>query len=299
MAEPRDLFCTSHDRRLRLYGRAYGSADAPRTIMCLHGLTRNSSDFEALAPRLAAAGHQVLAFDQRGRGRSQWDPESANYRTDVYAQDMLSALEQLGVARAVLIGTSMGGLMSMLMAATAPARVTGMVINDVGPQVEPRGLDRIRAYVGKRPPPASWEDAARTVAETNALAFPDYGPEDWLAFARRAYVEDAEGRLTAAYDPAIAAGLGASGAAAPDLWPLWDALAAFPILAIRGELSDLLSASTLEQMAEQHPGLQTTVVPSRGHAPMLDEPAALEAIDSFLASLPADPEPRGAGGSHG
>ncbi len=290
MAEPRDLFCASFDGRLQLYGRAYGSAEARRTILCLHGLTRNSSDFDALARHLAAAGDQVLAFDQRGRGRSQWDEDSANYRADLYARDMLSALDQLHVARVVLIGTSMGGLMSMLMAAAAPERVGGMVINDVGPEIDPRGLDRIRGYVGKRPPPATWEEAAQAVAANNAVAFPDYGADDWLAFARRAYVEDAQGRPAAAYDPAIAAGLGPAETAVtpPDLWPLWDSLAAFPMLAIRGELSDVLSSSTLEQMAARHPRLQTAVVPSRGHAPMLDEPVALDAIDYFLASLAAN-----------
>ena len=292
MAEPRDLFCASHEGRLRLYGRAYGPADGRRTILCLHGLTRNSLDFDALARRLAAAGDRVLAFDQRGRGRSQWDDDGANYRLDVYARDMLSALDQLGVDRAVLIGTSMGGLMSMLMAATAPQRVVGMVLNDVGPEIDPRGIERIRSYVGKRPAPASWHEAAQAAAGDNGVAFPDYAASDWLAFARRVYTEDAESRLTAAYDPAIAAGLApakdAPAAAAPDLWPLWDSLSAFPMLAIRGELSDLLSASALTQMAARHPGLQTAVVPARGHAPMLDEPVALEAIDRFLASLPMD-----------
>ena len=292
MAEPRDLFCASCDDRLRLYGRAYGPADAPRTLLCLHGLTRNSLDFDALARRLAASGDQVLAFDQRGRGRSDWDPDAANYRLDVYARDMLSALTQVGVARTVLIGTSMGGLMSLLMAATAPERVAGLVLNDIGPEVDPAGLDRIRSYVGKRPAPASWDEAARAAARDNGVAFPDYAHDDWLAFARRVYAEDAQGRLTAAYDPAIAAGFAPEEGAspAPDLWPLWEAVAGFPVLAIRGELSDLLSSSTLERMSVRHPGLQTAVVPSRGHAPMLDEPVALDAIDRFLASLPRDPK---------
>ena len=288
MAAPRELTCTSHDGRLQLFGRGYGPPDARRTILCLHGLTRNSLDFDDLASRLADRGDQVLAFDQRGRGRSGRDADPANYRLDVYARDMLAALERFGVEHAVLIGTSMGGLMSMLMAATAPQRVVGMVLNDVGPEIDPKGVDRIRSYVGKRPPPATWQEAANLVAGDNGLAFPDYGPDDWLAFARRVYAEDAEGRLTASYDPAIAAGLqpGAAATAAPDLWPLWDALGAFPILAIRGELSDLLSSATLEEMARRHPGMQAAVIPRRGHAPMLDEPVALEAIEGFLASLP-------------
>jgi pimeloyl-ACP methyl ester carboxylesterase len=291
MAEPQDLFCVSHDGRLRLYGRAYGPVDAARTILCLHGLTRNSLDFDALARRLSAAGERVLSFDQRGRGRSGWDDDAANYRVDVYVRDMLGALDQLGVERAILIGTSMGGLMSMLMASSAPERVAAMVLNDIGPEVDPRGVERIRSYVGKRPPPASWDDAARAVARDNAIAFPDYGHDDWLAAARRTFVEDAEGRPVAAYDPAIAVGLKTeTTAAVADLWPMWDGLKAFPILAIRGELSDLFSQSTLEQMAARHPGLQTAIVPLRGHAPMLDEPVALAAIDRFLAGLPNEGE---------
>ena len=288
MPEPQDIFCTSHDDRLQLFGRRHGPPDARRTVLCLHGLTRNSLDFEDLARRLADGGDQVLAFDQRGRGRSPWDPEPANYKVDVYARDMLAALDQLGVERAVLIGTSMGGLMSMLMAAAAPHRVLGLVINDIGPEIDPRGLDRIRSYVGERAPPGGWAEAAQAVANNNAVAFPDYGEADWLAFARRVCAEDADGRVSAAYDSAIAQGLGPGDAAVapPDLWPLWDAMAPFPVLAIRGAQSDLLSQATLERMAARHPGLQTAVVPSRGHAPMLDEPVALEAIDRFLASLP-------------
>ena len=294
MTKPQDIFCTSHDGPLRLFGRRYGPPDARRTVLCLHGLTRNSLDFDALARRLAAAGDQVLAFDQRGRGRSQWDPQAAHYLVDVYARDMLAALDQIGVERAVLIGTSMGGLMSMLMAAAAPQRVLGVVINDIGPEIDPRGLDRIRAYVGKRPPAASWAEAAKAVAENNAVAFPDYGEADWLAFARRVCTEGPDGRVSAAYDPAIALGLepGEAAVAPPDLWPLWEAMAPFPVLAIRGELSDLLSQGALERMAARHPGLQTAVVPARGHAPMLDEPVALDAIDRFLASLPPDPTSR-------
>lgn len=290
MAEPSEFYCASHDGALRIFGRAYGPVNAARTIICLHGLTRNSSDFDALARRLAAGGDRVLAFDQRGRGRSQWDPEPKNYIPLAYCQDMLAAMDQLGIARAVLIGTSMGGLMSMMMAAMAPQRVIGFAINDVGPEIDPRGIERIRGYVGKRGAPQSWEEAAQIIAQDNAVAFPDFKLEDWLAMAHRAYVQNPEGRFAVAYDPAISQGLTPSDTTAvpPDLWPMWDALKAFPILAIRGELSDLLAQETLVKMAERHPGLQTVVVPRVGHAPMLDEPVALAAIDRFLASLPPE-----------
>ena len=207
MGGPRDLDFPSYDGRLRLYGRAYGADGRKHVIVCLHGLTRNSLDFDVLARRLAAAGNRVLAFDQRGRGRSSWDREGVNYQLDVYVRDMVAALDQMGVRRTVLIGTSMGGLMSMLMAVTAPDRIAGIVLNDVGPEVEARGLERIRGYVGRRPPPATWAAAAEAVAADNAVAFPDYGDDDWLAFARRVYIEDGDGRITAAYDPAIAEGL--------------------------------------------------------------------------------------------
>ncbi|RZK00426.1 MAG: alpha/beta hydrolase [Novosphingobium sp.] len=268
--------------RLELYARVY-EGEGP-ALLLMHGLTRNSADFEPLAAHLAGR-YRLVVPDQRGRGISAYDPDPDNYRPDVYAADMFALLDDLGIASAGLIGTSMGGLMAMIMAATQPARVPAMVLNDVGPRIEAAGLARIQGYVGPTGDAAGWAEAAARCAAINGAAFPDFAEADWLAFARRTCAEMPEGRLRLAYDPAIAASVKGDNPATvpPDLWPLWDMLAALPVLVIRGALSDLLSAETVAEMGDRHAGPFAAVsVPKRGHAPMLDEPAALAAITRFL-----------------
>ena len=274
--------------RLTLYARDYGApfAGAP-DVLCLHGLTRNSADFQEIAAHLSRQ-YRVVVADQRGRGLSQWDPEPARYTPGVYVQDMLGLLDHLGIARTAIIGTSMGGLMAMVMGTVARDRMSAVVINDVGPDIEAAGLARIASYTGQTQPAATWDDAAEIAKFINAVAFPDYGPDDWMVFARKLFIER-DGVPVPAYDPAIANGLkpqSEAPVAPPDLWPMWEALAGLPVLAIRGGLSDLLSAATLAKMAEHHAGMIAVTVPNRGHAPMLDEPLAVAAIDAFLASLP-------------
>lgn len=267
---------------LTLFARDYGGDGPP--LLLMHGLTRNSADFEPLAAVLAPRWRLVVP-DQRGRGLSDSDPAPANYRPDVYVADMFALLDALGIERCGLIGTSMGGLMAMIMGAMQPARISAMVLNDVGPELDPAGLARIAGYVGGGTSFADWDEAAAACAAINASAFPGFGPDDWLTWARRTCHEDAEGRVSFAYDPAIARGFEGEGEVAPtDLWPLWDALSPLPVLAIRGALSDLLAPATVEAMAARHSGPFSSIeVPGRGHAPLLDEPAALAAIETFLA----------------
>lgn len=268
--------------RLDLHARDY-AGDGP-ALLLMHGLTRNSADFEPLAGHLAGR-YRLIVPDVRGRGLSAHDPDAGNYRPDVYAADMFALLDDLGVERAGLIGTSMGGLMAMIMAATQPARVAALVLNDVGPLLDPAGLARIQGYVGASADAADWDEAAARCAAINAVAFPDFGDADWLAFARRTWRETAQGAIRPDYDPAIAASTRDDDPATvpPDLWQLWDMLAAIPALVIRGALSDLLSAATVAEMGRRHAGPFAAVeVPNRGHAPLLDEPAALAAIDAFL-----------------
>ena len=267
---------------LTLFARDYGGDGPP--LLLMHGLTRNSADFEPLAAVLAPRWRLVVP-DQRGRGLSDSDPAPANYRPDVYVADMFALLDALGIERCGLIGTSMGGLMAMIMGAMQPARISAMVLNDVGPELDPAGLARIAGYVGGGTSFADWDEAAAACAAINASAFPGFGPDDWLAWARRTCREDAEGRVSFAYDPAIARGFEGEGEVAPtDLWPLWDALSPLPVLAIRGALSDLLAPATVETMATRHSGPFSSIeVSGRGHAPLLDEPAALAAIETFLA----------------
>ncbi|HKT42468.1 MAG TPA: alpha/beta hydrolase [Rhodanobacteraceae bacterium] len=276
-----DVFFPSADGRLRLYARDY-AGEGP-SLLLMHGLTRNAADFDDLAGRLAGR-FRVVVPDQRGRGRSQHDPNPANYVPLTYCGDMLGLIARLGLGRPVLLGTSMGGLMAMVMGSMAPRNYRGLVLNDVGPVVEPVGLARIAGYVGGASEVTDWASAAEYCRLTNGSAFPDYRDADWLRFAHRLFVEDAEGVPRLAYDPAIAAGLaGSDPSAVPvDLWPMWDALAPLPILAIRGENSDILGASTLAEMGRRHPGMRSVSVPGIGHAPMLDEPEAVAAIESFL-----------------
>ena len=288
MASYSDVYFPSIDGRLTLYARDYGAPfhDAP-SVLCLHGLTRNSADFEWIAAHLSTR-YRVVCADQRGRGLSQWDTVPANYAPGVYAGDMVGLLDHLGMPKTAIIGTSMGGLMAMILGVMARDRLSAVVINDVGPDIEAAGLARIASYTGKTKPTATWADAAETARFINEVAFPDYGPDDWMIFAKHLFREDASGTPVPAYDPAIAGGLKPQSdtpVAPPDLWPMWDALQGLPVLAIRGALSDLLSPPTLDKMGERHPGMIAVTVPNRGHAPMLDEPEAVAAIDAFLAGL--------------
>ncbi len=279
-----DVFYDSHDLRLKLYARDYGGQGMP--VICMHGLSRNSADFEWLAAHLSER-YRVIVVDQRGRGKSGWDAETANYTPALYVQDMFKLMGDLGIARAVLIGTSMGGIMAMIMAMIAPQAVIGMVINDVGPEIDVAGLERIKSYVGKSPPIRSWADAAARAKQTNDVAFPDYSDDDWLAFARRTYHVDETGIPVSSYDPGISAAFDPDGpvVAPPDMWGIWETLKEIPVLGVRGGLSDLLSEATFGRMLETHPGMRAVTVANRGHAPMLDEPEAVTAIDAFLADM--------------
>jgi pimeloyl-ACP methyl ester carboxylesterase len=287
MPTPRaEISFSSASGNLWLHAEIQGPENAPLTVLCLHGLTRNVADFEFIAGHLSAR-YRVIAADQRGRGKSQWDPETANYRPTTYVADMFALLDHLAIERVAVIGTSMGGIMAMIMGAMQPARLAGLVLNDIGPEVPASGMNRLRRTLNDRKPSATWADAAVQARRLNEMAFPDYGEDQWAAFARRTYVEDRDGRPVAAFDPAILEGLNETDPSAvpPDLWAQWQLLGAIPILAIRGAVSDIISAETLSSMAARHPNLTAVTVANRGHAPMLDEPAAVAAIDEFLKRL--------------
>ncbi len=272
---------TSACGQLELFARDY-PADGP-ALLLMHGLTRNSADFEPLAAHLAGK-YRLIVPDQRGRGLSPDDPDPANYRPDIYAADMFALLESLGVERPGLIGTSMGGVMAMVMNAMKPGSFPAVVFNDIGPVLAKEGLARIGGYVGGGEPFADWNSAAAACAAINADAFPDYEEADWQAWAQRTCRTLPDGRVAFAYDPAIASGFADIGETPqPDLWPLWDMLGETPVLVIRGALSDLLAADTVAGMKARHSGPFAQVdVPNRGHAPMLDEPAVLDALLPFL-----------------
>jgi pimeloyl-ACP methyl ester carboxylesterase len=281
----REIQWSSHDA-LQLYARVYeGPAPEAATVLCLHGLTRNSRDFEDLAPHLQSR-YRVIVPDIRGRGFSARDPNPQNYQPGVYLQDILALMAAVGgAARANLIGTSMGGLLSMMLAVGYPDRVAAIVLNDMGPEVDPVGLDRIKGYAGKIPAPKNWDEA---VAQTQAAfgnAWPNLSAERWSVLARRGYRQDDNGAVAVDADPMIGEMLRAAPAATANLWPFWKALSGIPILAIRGAQSDILSAATFAKMKAENPELEQLEVAQRGHAPLLDEPECVAAIDAFLGRV--------------
>lgn len=273
---------------LKVFLRDYPAEGGERglPVICLHGLTRNSADFEVVAPRMAALGRRVLAFDVRGRGRSDRDPVPARYIPPTYVGDVVFAMNSLAVERAIFVGTSMGGLMTMLAAVMAPGRVAGAVLNDVGPVLNTSGLTRIAQYVGKTPPQASWEDLIALIKASQSAAFPDADEAFWSSFARRTGRTLPDGRVAFDYDPAIAQIFEQPQAAAPDLTPVFKALAPVSTLVVHGVLSDILLPEGIAVMKAVKPDLDVAEVPRVGHAPTLEEPAAWQAIEGFLARVP-------------
>jgi len=284
MAEFTDRYWESRDG-LKLHYRDYpGRADRP-PLLCIPGLTRNARDFENLAMRLSG-DWRVICAELRGRGDSAYAKDSATYNPAQYADDLALLIEEAGIERFVAVGTSLGGLLTMILAMTMPQRIAGAVINDVGPVIESSGLDRIRGYVGQGRSFPTWMHAARAIEETQSIAFPDYKIADWLEMAKRVMTLSGNGRIVFDYDMKIAEPFNAAETVAgADLWPGLEALKDKPVLFVRGELSDLLSEATLKQVTERMPGALAVTVPRVGHAPTLDEPEAQQAIAQLLARV--------------
>lgn len=260
---------------------AYTDAGEGQPLLCLAGLTRNASDFDYLAPHLP--GVRLICMDYRGRGASDWTGADT-YTVPREAQDVLGLLDHLGLQSVPILGTSRGGLVAMLLAATAPDRVSGVCFNDIGPAVEHSGLERIFEYIGRNPAARSYDDLAEAMAR-NAPGFSGVPKERWLQEAKKHYDEGERG-LKINYDPALRdAFMAAFSGELPDLWPMWEALAGKPVALIRGANSDLLSRDIAAQMARRHPGMIFAEVPDRGHIPFLDEPQALAVVRSFLETL--------------
>jgi pimeloyl-ACP methyl ester carboxylesterase len=272
---------------LQLYYRDYAGDASKAPVLCLHGLTRNSRDFAALAEHIAPA-RRVIVPDQRGRSRSQYDTHWLNYHPGTYVDDMWTLLRELSIERVIVVGTSLGGLMAMLMGATRPQNLAGVVLNDIGPEIDPAGAERIRSYAGRLPPVRTWDDAAAQMKMTFGLAMPEFSEQQWLAFARLSFDEGEDGVPRLAADSKIGdaiRSIPAPPGAAQAMWLAFGQLRNFPALALRGAHSDLLSAATFERMQREVPSLVAVTVPNRGHAPQLDEPDSLRAIDAFLAGL--------------
>jgi pimeloyl-ACP methyl ester carboxylesterase len=286
-----DIRFTARDG-LRLYARHYPApGSSRRPVVCLAGLTRNSRDFHDLASALASAddgtARDVYALDYRGRGLSAHDPDWRNYAILVELNDVLDFMTTKGLHHAGVIGTSRGGILAMLMAVLRPGAIGAAVLNDIGPVVEREGLSRIIAYVGRVPVPASWEDAASIVSEMSKHQFPAVPAGQWAEVAR-AWFNDENGRPARGYDPRLAKPFMHTNAKIPELWPQFAALSHVPILAIRGEHSDILSGSTLDEMRHRHPRLEAMEVRGQGHAPLLKDGHTIEAIAGFLARADDD-----------
>lgn len=257
---------------------AFTDAGTGTALLCLAGLTRSGCDFDDVAPHLPDV--RLIRMDYRGRGSSDWSG-AATYTIAQEAQDAVALLDHLGVAQAAVLGTSRGGLIGMVLGATAPQRLLGLCLNDIGPVVEPAGLARIADYVGRNPSAPTLKAVAAAMPRHHP-GFDRVPAERWLAVARRLYDETPDG-LVNRYDPALRdAFMAGMAAPAPDLWPLFDAMAELPVVAIRGANSDLLSAATLAEMQRRRPDMGAAVVPGRGHVPFLDEPQSLAAIHRLL-----------------
>jgi len=292
-AEYIDGFWWSNDG-LRLHYRDYAaglhvSKDRP-PIICLPGLTRNARDFEPIAD-VFREHWRIIALDFRGRGQSAYAKDSMTYVPLTYVQDLEALFAELDISEFIALGTSLGGIVSMLSSATlstssTPRKMVGAIINDIGPDIDPRGLERIRNYVGQGRSYETWVHAARGLSEGGDIMFPDYELSDWIGFAKKCCKLSSNGRIILDYDSRISEPFKVQGGeAGADLWPAFKGLTDIPTLILRGELSDILSKQTAEKMVNQLRRATLCTVQNVGHAPALDEKDSLEAIASFLNNL--------------
>lgn len=273
---------------LRLHARCYGRGSARGTpVVCLPGLARTAADFEVLASALADEGahpRRVVALDYRGRGLSDYDRDPRNYSLQIELADVIAVVTALDTLPAIFVGTSRGGILAMLLAAVRPTAIAGVVLNDIGPMIEPQGLMRIKSYVGKLPQPRNFGEGAEILRRLFSAQFPKLGHDDWLASAHRAFKEE-KGRLVTTYDVKLAKAMEGVEAEQPvaSLWKEFDALSALPVMVIRGANSDILSAETVEAMRARRAALDTLEVPDQGHAPLLAEAGTIRRIAAFVS----------------
>ncbi|MFN3658830.1 MAG: alpha/beta fold hydrolase [Pseudolabrys sp.] len=286
MTEAASVFFSAPDG-LKLHARCYGARSAPGLpVVCLPGLARTAEDFAALAGALAGdpeCPRRVIALDYRGRGLSAYDSDPANYNFQVELGDVLAAMTALDCQPAVIVGTSRGGILAMLLAVARPTAIAGVVLNDIGPVIEPKGLMRIKGYVGKLPQPRSFEEGADILRRLFDAQFPRLTADDWLAAARRGFKQE-NGALVPTYDVKLAKTMEGVDLERPlpALWREFDALAHVPLMVVRGANSDLLSAATVDAMRARRDVLETLEIPDQGHAPLLAEPDTIGRIAGFV-----------------
>ncbi len=287
-----DIYYTSRNG-LRLHARRYpaagGTGRHARPALCLPGLTRNGRDFHELAVALSKRSNTprtVYTLDYRGRGLSDFDPDWRNYALQIELLDVIDFITLTGLHDAALIGTSRGGLITMLLASAQPTAIGAVVLNDIGPVIEHEGMARISGYVGRVPLPISWPDAARMMRELNRRHFPEISDTVWEDVARQWY-NDKNGKPAPGYDSNLGNALSVLDGPLPALWPQFEALKRIPLMVVRGENSDILTAATVDEMRRRHPAMATVTVANQGHAPLLKDPSTIEAIRHFLTAADA------------
>jgi len=281
--EPASVFVTAPDG-LRLHVREHGPrTDARPAVVCLPGLTRTTADFDALAGALAATGRRVLALDSRGRGRSDYDRNSENYSLPVELADLMTVLTAREARPAVFVGASRGGLLTMLLAAAQPASIAGVIFNDIGPAIEPKGLMRLKGYVGKIPQPRNEDEGAEILRRLFGQQFPSLDDVAWRAFVRRTWRVEGD-RYVPTSDPKLADTLRSIDpeVPVPTMWPQFDALAGVPVMVVRGENSDILMPETVTAMKTRRPDLDVLEIPGQGHTPLLAEPETIAKLIAFI-----------------
>lgn len=269
---------------LQLYAREYPNDSAEATLVCVPGLTRNSADFADLCEQLNDR-YRIFAVDLRGRGQSEYDSVPQNYHVGVYVQDIQLLLQKLAAEKVILIGTSLGGLVSMMVSAMNPDAISGLIINDIGPEINPAGLERIASYItSKTSPPSNWQQATERTRLVLQREYPNFAEEDWQSLARRLYRQQ-NGEIRLDYDPAISVLFEQQqqNTDTADMWPVFESLSSIPMMAIRGELSDILLADTASKMQTRHPQLTLLDVPEVGHAPLFEDPQVTQKVVNFLA----------------
>jgi pimeloyl-ACP methyl ester carboxylesterase len=285
----RDVFVSADDG-LKLHARDYGSrTSSALPVLCLPGLTRNAHDFHTLAVYLSChekKPRRVVALESRGRGQSEWDKNWRNYDAQVEARDVLSVMPALGLDHVGIVGTSRGGILTMILAVTRPGILAGVVLNDIGPVLGGKGLARIKGYVGKTPKVHSWQEAAQLSKTVNEGQFPNLDDQAWMDFARRTYIEE-NGQIRPDYDPALGRPFESLDLTKPviTLWPQFEALRYIETLVVHGENSDLLEPETLTEMRRRHEKMDVLECPGEGHAPLLDDAMSMGKIYSFFSKL--------------
>ena len=280
-----DRFWDSEDG-LKLHYRDYAGDEGKLPVLCLHGLTRNARDFADLAAHIAPT-RRVIVPEMRGRGESDYAKDHASYEGMQYVADLECLLAAEGIDRWIAIGTSMGGLMTMMFAAKEPGRIAGALLNDIGPVIEAEGIAHIQGYVGHGRSFETWMHAARALREVHSAAYPKFGIEQWLDMAKRVMVLGQGGRIAFDYDMGLAEPFSSAeeDAPPPDLWPAFEALGEVPLVLVRGALSNILSEATAREMERRKPQLNVVTIADTGHAPLLNEPDALSAIDRLLEQV--------------